>query len=1662
MRCDVIVDGVADREAEIAMIVAMGATIEDAVQFIEDYGGNVDLAIEALFRHDFQVRTKESSELACYTPDGSKARGRYDVCLLPTKKFSSAAFANSDEIPLVIAKATSAIDSDEDIKSIQRQLQVGNRTLAQIHAEVKSMAEVQRHAKADAKKRYPGQVILKPISNCRCFLQDMPTKQVPTTSLTKMSKVNEFMQSMTVRGDDKASSLEMQSNAVYKRIEALAGLNDARPALPLWREYKHVHHMFDFWANTTPHATALEIWQDCDYSQFSFTYKELNQKVNKLAAKLLHVTRGLPANKVATIHIPRSAELVIAILGAAKIGMTFVAVDTEELPLPRLHYILKDTSSNILLTSHHESESPKIKGVHHLYVEDIIMSRPSKTRTIAVATTTDDDLLALIYTSGSTGNPKGVMIHHGAFANYHAVEQRMAGVTPNDRIVHTQSISFVSGVGEVFRAMCAGATLLMCGTAIRRLGPDLLPWLEARQVTVFKAVPSMLRGLITPEPPVLQSLRLIIASGEACTKEIVDFFSPSVVLLNTYGPTETCSNNMFKVLRPGDQITIGVPYPTFRIHLLDEKLNESLTYGQICVSGLSVAKGYLNVETEAFIQHPQLGRLYLTGDIGEMQNNGEMRYSGRTDAQVKIKGYRLELGEVESKLLTLSSVAEAAVVHRDGRLHAFVVLHVPSKTDVSAFSLADWRKALKNSGLGDYALPHSMTVLKAMPRTVSGKIDRKQLSLPDVVIPNGRQDSSTTVMIDPSSLTPLEVVVNAFTKALGRTQGSCKASTHFFENGGDSSASGLLISHLRNCGPFFSRVSVKDLYLNPTPAELVSAIDSFDGATIDGYVANNTSNSPSANNLRLTTSLSKMYHGKWIRLIQFLYFVGTCLMDGVAVRIGIWCLLYSRVWLFSLVGINAEEWGSGIKNPIKMISIHAVLIYCLFYVVAWMWFYIWYLILFLAKWILIGVYTPGLKTSRSFFIRNWIVGRIASRIPWSTVYGGPLGNLMLSLLGAKIGKRAYVAVDSRAPIDSGFDCIEIGEDASINHAFVSGVTMYPLGIDVGRVRVLDRAVVDPRSTLVGHNTLMEDSHLGNLSSMRKGDEIPSGEYWTGSPAEYTRETESPPPSNEIKGMNIGYRKYHYLRTVYTFFAHLGIGIPLAFTTAVLLFVTNNWWTPLVFVFFILFHVPWAAIIMIVIPALYIKAINKFNDLSAGNYHLYCWQSLLISLKQGLFAIPQGLLNNTYFLVDWMRWCGATIGCRSEIARVRGAVPDMMDFGDETFLANWTHVATPQIIGRVLQVGNVKVGNKFLAGNRSVLPINTELEDDVILGVLSLAPTKAEGTYGKTFIGNPCFAVTSSPRLPYPEPKGFQAASRRIWDVIAICMPLALLAALSISWFLLAHVFHQDSVFPYVIHSAAAGFIVRISYSFLTAKWLYWYFENGCKPSIQEYWSAFNHRWHIYSKVWALFIRPTILTDIEGSWFMNKFFTTCTDMKIGEGSYLACSDAFREHDLVRIGKGSVINTFGELRTHTFEDWKLRLNVISIGDYCAVGHSSTLMANSMMLDCSEAGHNTFVMKNEVLQPFTNYVGLPAAPRGPSAIAQAQDNGYEQPSEHSGDRQASRVLIFAAAIVMAAAVLSGLIFVLKETDVGSILAAGSTDGRYLRGGALGFDGQLQQSSL
>jgi len=156
---------------------------------------------------------------------------------------------------------------------------------------------------------------------------------------------------------------------------------------------------------------------------------------------------------------------------------------------------------------------------------------------------------------------------------------------------------------------------------------------------------------------------------------------------------------------------------------------------------------------------------------------------------------------------------------------------------------------------------------------------------------------------------------------------------------------------------------------------------------------------------------------------------------------------------------------------------------------------------------------------------------------------------------------------------------------------------------------------------------------------------------------------------------------------------------------------------------------------------------------------------------------------------------------------------------------------------------------------------------------------------------------------------------------------------------------------------------------------------GLLPHTEDYWSPFNHWWHIYSKTWAFFVRPYFVKLLQGTVFINWFFMAATLMKIGDYAYIAQADAFREHDLVRIGDYSIINSFAEFRTHTFENWKLKFEYITIGDHCCVGHSSTIMGGAILEHGSEVGNNTLVMKKETLQSAIFYSGLPAQPIGPT---------------------------------------------------------------------------------
>lgn len=228
-------------------------------------------------------------------------------------------------------------------------------------------------------------------------------------------------------------------------------------------------------------------------------------------------------------------------------------------------------------------------------------------------------LIKCFFTLAITGNPKGVRLQYKAFSNYACIEQCLTLPSPQDRIVQTQSLSFIAGFHECWRGLNSGATLLLANSGVTGLGPDLEPWLRDRGITIMKAVPSLLRSMmIGDRKPELPKLRLLHIGGEAVTQDLVDCFGVGRLFLNTYGSTESCSNCVIGFCAPGDDhCSIGKPLPSFQGLILDNsEATEELTTGILYIGGMSLALDYLNLPEktrEVFIEHPKYGRIYNTG-----------------------------------------------------------------------------------------------------------------------------------------------------------------------------------------------------------------------------------------------------------------------------------------------------------------------------------------------------------------------------------------------------------------------------------------------------------------------------------------------------------------------------------------------------------------------------------------------------------------------------------------------------------------------------------------------------------------------------------------------------------------------------------------------------------------------------------------------------------------------------------------------------------------------------------------------------------------------------------------------------------------------------------------------------------------------------------------
>ncbi|HEX7180880.1 MAG TPA: amino acid adenylation domain-containing protein [Thermoanaerobaculia bacterium] len=524
------------------------------------------------------------------------------------------------------------------------------------------------------------------------------------------------------------SSLPVLSEA--QRHQFLLGWNDTAAEI----EPLPLHRIFEERAAHRPERTALVAPSE------TISYGELDQRADRLSQRLLREGVG-PEVRVG-LCLDRSSALVTAILAVLKAGGVWVPLDSG-LPQERLAFLLEDSGAALLVTEERFLDVLPTGNVPVLLLgtEPEVFS-PSPGREGGGGrggrgVRGPDHLAYVIYTSGSTGTPKGVAVTHRGLASLARAQAEIFGLGPDDRILQFSSPGFDASVAEMAVAWQTGAELHLAPHENLLPGASLTDLLRQRGITNVTLPPSALS--VTP-PADLPRLRSLVVAGEPCPPELAELWSAGRRFTNAYGPTEATVCATAEPYEPGSlRLTLGRPIANVRAILLDlrglEPVPPGVT-GDVCLAGPGLARGYLgrpNLTAERFVPHPwseEPGeRLYRTGDLARWTGDGRIELLGRTDEQVKVRGYRVEPGEVRAALLAHPAVREAEVMapadaRGERKLTAWIA--AASETGLTAMEL----RGFLETRLPDWLLPSRVVFLDALPKTASGKVDRRALPLP--------------------------------------------------------------------------------------------------------------------------------------------------------------------------------------------------------------------------------------------------------------------------------------------------------------------------------------------------------------------------------------------------------------------------------------------------------------------------------------------------------------------------------------------------------------------------------------------------------------------------------------------------------------------------------------------------------------------------------------------------------------------------------------------------------------------------------------------------------------------------------------------------------------------------------------------------------------------
>lgn len=652
-----------------------------------------------------------------------------------------------------------------------------------------------------------------------------------STHLFKLSTIRQFasyfekiIEQVAMHPDHTLRTIEILSDE--NKQELLSSLNNFDALYP---QQETILSKFEEQVNKYPDAIALK------FEDKTVTYAELDKKATQIAWALQN--KGVHPESLVSVYLEPSLEVIYSIIGIVKAGCGYVPIDVHY-PADRIEYILKDSRSSILLTStgcreNIEPDCPVLLVDN----EEIYEANISAFKAPFVS---PDQLLYIIYTSGTTGKPKGVMIEHRNVIRLLFNSHFQFDFTHTDIWTLYHSHAFDFSVWEMYGALLYGAKLVIVPRLVAKDSAAFVQLVAQEDVTVLNQTPTAFYNFIQEALSITERLKLkyVIFGGEALIPAKLFSWAgsyPEVKLINMYGITETTVHVTYKEITckeiESNVSNIGKPIPTLTTYILDEnlRLQPKGVPGELCVGGAGVARGYLNrpeLTTARFVDNPfKPGeKIYRSGDLARLLDNGEMEYLGRIDLQVKIRGYRIELGEVEYQVMSMDKITDAVVLAvENDRGEKSLCAYYVAEESIEATSL----RSFLQTKLPDYMVPAYLIQVSKIPMTVHGKVDRA--SLPKPTHSNAKQ----------KIVAPRNEVQRQLAEIWKTTLELDNVSIehNFFHLGGDSIKAIRLVNNINK--HFKSTIQLPDLYVNETIEKLCLRIkeDSAGEEVIERQVA---------------------------------------------------------------------------------------------------------------------------------------------------------------------------------------------------------------------------------------------------------------------------------------------------------------------------------------------------------------------------------------------------------------------------------------------------------------------------------------------------------------------------------------------------------------------------------------------------------------------------------------------------------------------------------------------------------------------------------------------------------------------------------------------------------------------------------------------------------